>query len=134
MKKISAKLLSLFLVFTVTAWTVPPQAMARMIGTEEAATAQAATAPFDRDGLIALLEREDVRQQLEAYGVDPMQARARVDALTDEQARDLAARIDEMPAGGVNILGVVFTIAIVLLVTDLLGFTNIYPFTRTMRR
>jgi hypothetical protein len=133
MKNVMKKLLSVFLVFSLTAWTLPPQAMARMIGTEEAAGAPSASAMVDRGALVAMLEREDVRQQLEAFGVDPREARARVDALTDEQARDLAARIDEMPAGGANILGVLFTIFIVLLVTDILGFTRIFPFTRTIR-
>jgi hypothetical protein len=133
MKNVMTKLLSVFLVFSLTAWTLPPQAMARMIGTEEAASAQTATAPVDRGALIALLERADVRQQLEALGVDPRDARARVDALTDEQARDLAARMDEMPAGGASILGVLFTIFIILLVTDILGFTRIFPFTRPVR-
>jgi hypothetical protein len=133
MRKVVTKLLSVFLVFTLTAWTVPPQAVARMIGTEEAAGARSASGPVDRGALLAMLEREDVRQQLEALGVDPRDARARVDALTDEQARDLAARIDEMPAGGASVIGVLFTIFIVLLVTDILGFTRIFPFTRPIR-
>jgi hypothetical protein len=133
MKNVFSKLLSAFLVFTLAAWTIPPQAMARMIGTEEAAGAPAVSAAVDRGTLLALLERDDVRQQLESLGVDPREAVARVDALTDEQARDLAARIDQLPAGGVNIVGVLFTAFIILLVTDILGFTRIFPFTRPLR-
>jgi hypothetical protein len=65
-------------------------------------------------------------------GVDADAARARVDALTDDEATDLAARIDQLPAGG-DILGVIFVIFIVLLVTDILGLTKVFPFTRSMR-
>lgn len=133
MKNVLSKLLSVFLIFTMTAWTIPPQAMARMIGTEEAAGTQTAAGAVDRSALLAMLERDDVRKQLETLGVDPREARARVDALTDEQARDLASRIDEMPAGGSSALGVLLTIFIVLLVTDILGFTRIFPFTRSIR-
>jgi hypothetical protein len=128
-KHMFSKLLSAFLVLSLAAWTVPPQALAGMIGTEEVASSQAW--PSDRATLVALLERDEVQRQLEAMGVDPADAQARVAALTDDQARDLAARFDELPAGGVDVLGVIFTVAIVLLVTDLLGLTNVYPFMRT---
>jgi hypothetical protein len=128
-KHMFSKLLSAFLVLSLAAWTLPPQALAGMIGTEEVASSQAL--PSDRATLVALLERDEVQRQLEAMGVDPADAQARVAALTDDQARDLAARFDELPAGGVDVLGVLFTVAIVLLVTDLLGLTNIYPFMRT---
>jgi hypothetical protein len=131
MKKAIAKLFSAFLVFTMAAWTIPPQAFAGMIGTERSVAAQ--SAPFDRSALHAMLERDDVQRQLVALGVEPRDAHARVAALTDEQARDMAARIDEMPAGGIDVLGALFTVAIILLVTDLLGFTRVYPFMRTAR-
>jgi hypothetical protein len=131
MKKAFSKLFSAFLVFTLAAWTIPPQAMAGMIGTEQSAATL--STPVDRSALHALLEREDVQRQLVALGVDPTDAHARVAALTNDQARDMAARIDEMPAGGIDVLGALFTVAIILLVTDLLGFTRVYPFMRTAR-
>jgi len=65
-------------------------------------------------------------------GVDPAQARERVKALDDQQVRDLAARIDQLPAGG-DVLGIIVTIFIVLLITDILGFTKVFPFTRAIR-
>jgi hypothetical protein len=128
-KQAFTKLLSAFMVLSLAAWTVPPQAIAGMIGTEEVASTQLVST--DRATLVALLEREEVQRQLEALGVDPVDAQSRVAALTDDQARDLAARIDELPAGGIDVVGIVFTVAIVLLVTDLLGLTNVYPFMRT---
>ena len=53
-----------------------------------------------RERIAAAFEREDVRVELQARGVDPAHAKARVAALTDEEARLLAAEIDSLPAGG----------------------------------
>jgi len=86
----------------------------------------------DRDQVRSFLDRADVRAQMEALGVDAGATRARVDALTDDEARDLAARIGELPAGG-SVIGVLFAIFIILLVTDLLGLTKVFPFTRSVR-
>jgi hypothetical protein len=74
-----------------------------------------------------------VRARLQAYGVDPVQAQERVAALSDEEAARLAAQIDELPAGGVDALGVALIVFLVLLFTDIMGYTKIFPFTRSMR-
>jgi len=87
----------------------------------------------DRERIAAVLEREDVRAQLAARGVSPEQAQARVAALSDAEAADLAARIDELPAGGVGIIGAALIVFLVLLLTDILGYTKIFPFTRPAR-
>ena len=79
-----------------------------------------------------LLSRDEVREGLIARGVDPDQVRARVAALTDEEAQQLARRIDELPAGG-DVLGLLFTVFIILLITDILGLTKVFPFTRPIR-
>lgn len=109
--------------------TMPAPAQARVVSTEEAL---AATPASDRAALEALLARDDVRARLEALGVDPREAVERVQALDDQQARELAARIDELPAGA-GIVGAIVTIFIVLLITDILGFTKVFPFTRSVR-
>ena len=100
--------------------------------------AQAALLPTDsavagaeRVRIAALLERADVAQQLRAHGVDPADVKARVAALTDEEAAQLASQIDALPAGG--IIGALVLVFLVLLVTDILGFTKIFPFTRPVR-
>ena len=51
-----------------------------------------------RDRLRSFLAREDVRTHLEAWGVDPREAQARVDTLTAEELETLSARMDELPA------------------------------------
>jgi hypothetical protein len=82
-----------------------------------------------RDGLRAALEREDVKQQLLAQGVNPDQLQSRIDALTDSEVQQLAATMDQMPAGG-DALGIAVLVFLVLLLTDILGYTDIFPFVK----
>ena len=87
----------------------------------------------DRAQIYRLLEREEVRIQLEAHGVRPVDVKARVAAMSDEEVAALAGQIETLPAGGADVLGVLLTVFIVLLITDILGFTKIFPFTRSIR-
>lgn len=125
----AARAITAAVVAGLLASTFPAPANARVVTTEEAL---AATPASDRAALDALLAREDVRAQLEAFGVDAAQARERVQALDDQQVRELAARVDQAPAGA-GVLGILFTVFIVLLVTDILGLTRVFPFTRPIR-
>jgi hypothetical protein len=104
---------------------MPMPVQAGMLPTEAAMTNP------DRHRLASLLDREDVRLQLEARGVSPSDVKARIAALTDDEAATLAAHMDELPAGG--LLGFLLVIFIVLLVTDILGFTKVFPFTRPVK-
>lgn len=79
-----------------------------------------------------LLARDDVRAALVERGVDPAQVQARVDALTADEAQQLADRLDQLPAGG-DVLGVLFAVFLILLITDILGLTRVFPFTRPVR-
>jgi len=106
---------------------VPLPASAGIVSTDQVA------AGAERERVRDFLDRQEVRAKLESLGVNADSARARVDALTDQEARDLAARIDQLPAGG-DVLGVLFLIFIILLVTDILGLTKVFPFTRSVRR
>jgi len=85
---------------------------------------------LDRERVASFLERAEVRAQLQAYGVNSSDVKARVAALTDAEAAELAARIDELPAGGASVLGVALIVFLVLLLTDILGYTKVFPFTR----
>ena len=98
-----------------------------LIGTEQAAAAQPGRAQLEQ-----ALTRSDVVAGLQARGVSIDAARDRVAALTDVEAAQVAAQIDQAPAGG-DALGVIVTIFVVLLITDILGFTKVFPFTRTIR-
>ena len=109
-------------------------ASAALIGTEQAATAQGLVAEgAARAHVLATLDRADVMQGLQERGVDPQQVRARVDALSDAEVSQLAQQIDSAPAGASDVLGIVLTIFVVLLITDILGFTKVFPFTRSIR-
>lgn len=87
----------------------------------------------ERERLAELIDRSDVRERLQALGVDPASAKARVAALSDDEAAQLAAQIDTMPAGGADVLVVALIVFLVLLFTDVMGYTKIFPFTRSAR-
>ena len=91
------------------------------------------SAQSDRVRVQALIDREDVRAALQSQGIDARTAHNRVNALTDGEVQQLAGKLDQLPAGG-DVLGVLLTIFIVLLVTDILGFTKVFPFTRSISR
>ena len=118
--------ISRFLIVCMVGIGFPMPASAGVVATDELATS------VEKERVKGFLDRAEVRAQLQNMGVDADSARARVDALTDAEANELAARIDQIPAGG-DVLGVLLVIFIVLLITDILGWTRIFPFTRSMR-
>lgn len=108
-----------------------PGAQAAMISSEQVIDNQLAAQ--NRDKLRAFFDREDVQTQLQAQGVSADDAKARVDALTDSEVATVAEHIDNLPAGGDavgSILGFVLLIFIILLITDLLGLTHVFPFVK----
>jgi hypothetical protein len=82
-----------------------------------------------RPQIVEYLQREDVKQQLIDMGVDPQSAKQRVARLTTEEAELLHNRIQDMPAGAGPLEILVF-VFLVLLITDILGFTDIFPFVK----
>ena len=83
--------------------------------------------------LFRSLERADVRTRMEAMGVSAGDVKARIDALSDEELGRLAAGLDNLPAGGDGIIGAIIFVFLILLITDILGLTKIFPFTRSVR-
>lgn len=68
-------------------------ASAEIVGTEQ-------TLPqSDRDRVRTFLNREGVEDQLKALGVAPEIAGQRVQALSDEEIRTIAGKLDTLPAG-----------------------------------
>lgn len=118
------------MIVLLTSMAMPLTASAALIETD--VVVDHALAEQGRAKIMALVNRDDVRAQLEMRGVTTEQAQARVDALTDDEAMQIAGNLDQLPAGG-DILGTAVFIFIVLLVTDILGFTKVFPFTRSMR-
>ena len=106
-------------------------AFAGMIGTET--VLDATRGQEARDYLNRTLAREDVRASLIAQGIDPLEAKARVDSLSDAEAVSLADQIEELPAGGSALgilVGALLIVFIVLLITDILGYTDVFPFVK----
>jgi hypothetical protein len=79
-----------------------------------------------RAHVIDMLERDAVRAQLEAMGVAPEAARARVARMTDAEVAELHGRIEDKRAGGIH--HVALTVFIVFVITDAVGATDIFPF------
>lgn len=108
-----------------------PAARAAMVPTDQVIEQGSATS--DQERVKSFLAREDVRHQLEALGVDPDDAAARVAGLSDSEVNKIVNRLDELPAGQDafgTIVGAAVLIFIVLLITDILCFTSVYPFTK----
>jgi hypothetical protein len=109
---------------------MPMVAQAGIVSSSEA---MASTAQSDaRAKVAAVLAREDVRAGMAERGLSVEQAQERVRAMSDDEVASLAGRIDQAPVGG-DILGILFTVFIILLITDILGLTKVYPFTRSVR-
>ena len=122
-RNIARAMLICFAPFAVFA----PVAQAGMIGTDQIISSTQAQS--DRAHLIESLSRADLADQLRSAGVDPVQLQDRVASLTDDEVAMLNEQLDELPAGG-GILGIAVFIFVVLLITDILGYTEIFPFVK----
>ncbi|MFZ2987560.1 PA2779 family protein [Ideonella sp.] len=111
-------------------------AQAGVIGTAELAAPAAdgtEAGQAARARLSSSLDNAELVQALQQRGVSAEEARARVAALSDEEAAWMVQQIDAAPAGASEILGTLVFIFVLLLVTDILGLTKVYPFTRSVR-
>lgn len=109
-------------------------ARAGLVTTEQ--VVEQRTAATDRERLAAILLRDDVRQQMEALGVDRDEAVARLASLSDQEVQQIAGRIDELPAGENFLVGVLIVAGAVLLglvITDLLGITDVFAVINPIR-
>ncbi|MDR7268867.1 uncharacterized membrane protein YtjA (UPF0391 family) [Pelomonas saccharophila] len=129
-RRVLSSILIASLVFSGIAQAAPTA----LISTEQAAAAmQPAPRSEAHARLQAALDRDDLATMLQARGVSTDELRARVNALTDAEAQQMLTQIDQAPAGSSDVVGVLFTIFIILLVTDILGLTKVFPFTRSVR-
>ncbi len=128
-----SKSASVILITLMVLLTVPYQSvLAAMIETE--ATLDITEKGQEaRDTIKGILAREDAQAVLRAQGIDPPEARARVDSLTDAEAVRIADQIDELPAGGsffIGLLIAVGVIVVILAITDAMGYTDVFTFIR----
>jgi len=112
--------------------TVPYQpCLAALIGTET--ILDVAKGHQARHNINQILAREDVQMVLRAQGISPEEAKARVNALSDAEVVTLEKKLEQLPAGGDSLGTLVFGILfvfVVLLVTDILGYTDVFPFVK----
>ena len=116
-------------------------AQSALVGTD---AARIDTTQTNADGVQAarvklahFLERPDVARQMTRLGVPTDEAQARAAALTDDEVLAAAGRVDRMPAGGDGfgaLIGAAVLVFVVLLVTDILGFTKVFSFTKPIKR
>jgi hypothetical protein len=120
------------MVFFLVLISVPYQpVLAAMISTDEMVSSQRAAEA--REYINAVLARQEIQDALINKGIDPAEAQARIDSLTDTEVIRLADRIDSVPAGGDAfsvLIGAALVAFIVLIITDALGITDVFPFVK----
>jgi hypothetical protein len=99
-------------------------ATAGVVSTETAIELSQREATIER--IDAVLARDTVQRQLEAFGVDPADARTRIAHLSDSELATLEERMNTLPAGANGALEVLGIVLLVLLVLELVGVTDIF--------
>ncbi|MBE0615928.1 MAG: PA2779 family protein [Burkholderiales bacterium] len=89
-------------------------AYADMVGTDQVAAA--ARAAGARETLRGFIERGEVRDQLQHFGIGRASARNRVDAMTDAEVASIAGRIERLPAGGISTAAALVSLIVVELI------------------
>lgn len=132
MKKVlqMAKPVSIVMTVLMLLMSLPCQAVfAGMVETEMLMEAEQGEAA--RSYVRQILDRKEIKDAFVAQGIDPEEANSRIDSLTDAEVIRLAQQIDQLPAGGSAlgiIVGASLIVFLVLLFTDIMGYTNIFPF------
>lgn len=117
-----SKKLTIVLTLVLASLFVGLPAQAGMLGTAEMLDMNSPSSEI-------ATQRGWIQQQLEANGVGTADAVLRVASLSDQQVEQVHQRFEEMPAGA-GALGAVVFVALVLMITDLVGYTDVYPFIR----
>jgi hypothetical protein len=126
------RVVAIFMTGLMFALAGPYQAaVAALIPTEVAS--DSAKVALARENIKNFMARQDSQNLLIAKGISPEEAKARIDSLTDAEVLMVSQHIESMPAGGNAvgiIVGAILLVFIILLITDLLGLTNVFPFVK----
>lgn len=123
MRPLLKRLIVCLLAVSFTSLQLTP-AYAGLVGTQT--LIDHAAAKIDRARLQDALQRAEVRKLLAGHGVSIEHARARIDALTDQEVSQLATHFNDEPAGGV-IIEIVVAAAVVFVILELVGITDVLP-------
>jgi len=131
-KSTGFRVMAIFMTGLMLALAGPYQAaVAALIPTEVAS--DSAKVALAREDIKNFMARQDSQNLLIAKGISPEEAKARIDSLTDAEVLMVSQHIESMPAGGNAvgvIVGAILLVFIILLITDLLGLTNVFPFVK----
>lgn len=128
--------LSLLLILSIFSFSIhAAESELKMISTMD--IVEEMSSDLARKEVMTFLQNEAVQNELLKQGVNPQEAMNRLASLTSNEIKNLAEQIKKSQAGadfGVGgIVGVAVFIFLVLLITDILGFTKVFPFTRSVR-
>ena len=125
-----AKPLSLILIFSFILLDLTAiNAKAGLIGTET--VINNLQKEKSRSRISFFLNRQEVLEAFSKQGIDPLEAKKRVASLTDQEVEKICKVLNQLPAGGggvETVVGAAVLIFFVLLITDLLGLTHVFPF------
>jgi hypothetical protein len=126
------KPISIFLIISLVCISMPyGYASAAIIETEIAK--DSIEGKQARNYILSVLAREEVQAVLTAQGINSQEAKRRLDSLTDAEVIRFAKEIKQLPAGGGafgTIVGAALIVFLVLLITDIMGFTDVFPFVK----
>ena len=131
----NGRFLCIFMAVLMLIVSIPCQSvLAALINTETVMN----SVPGDeaRDQLKQFLAREDVRAALIAHGIDPMEAKKRIDTLSDDEVIRISDQINQLPAGGGAVeflLVVILALFLVLVILDLTGVTDVFTFIKSQK-
>ena len=131
----TSKPLSLILALFMLMISGPFQsAFAALIGTEAVLTAERGQSA--RLYLKQLLAREDIHKILIRQGIEPEEAKARIESLSDTEAIQAVDNFERLPNGSgffETLLIIAFLVFLILLITDIAGYTDVFPFVKPTR-
>jgi len=128
--------ISLFMATIMLLIAIPYQPLlAAMVPTES--TIYQFKAQDARNHLKTLISKNDIKNALISQGIDPDEAKARVDSLSDSEVIEVTDKIERLPAGGGvfgAVIGAALIVFLVLLLTDILGYTDVFPFVKSQKK
>jgi hypothetical protein len=72
-----------------------------------------------------LLTRKDIRLALVSQGIDPQEAKARIEGLSDAEVNEIANKLDQLPAGAseTSVL-IIMLVFLIFLIMDFAGILD----------
>jgi hypothetical protein len=132
-RSLSARTVRSLVVLLLLAFTPVASLNAAMIGTDSLLeNQQNQQNQIERDQIIERIQAEDAQKLLGSMGVDATEIEKRIASMTPEELAQFNAQIDELPAGGVGVFGLIVFILLLMIVLDLLGAVDFFPAIKTI--